>query len=447
MPSAEMTLLIFSDASFHNFQRKYFMNDSLLKIDYTKFQLGNGLEVILYPDTTLPTVAVNIWYRVGSANERPGKTGFAHLFEHMMFQGSENIPKEGHFKYIQEAGGTLNGSTSIDRTNYYESLPANSLELALWLESDRMGFMLPGLTQEKLDNQKEVVMNERRQRYENQPYGLTWEILFSNLYSNDHPYSWPTIGWMEDIKKFELDDVKNFFKKYYSPNNASLVIGGNFKIDEAKELVEKYFGGIQSGDEVLPVEAPVQKLIENKLVIQEDNVQLPRIHFAWHSDKMFGEDDAVLDILADVLSSSKNSRLQKNLLYDKQIAQDASAFQYSAKLNGSFIIFSTAKPGITLDEIKKEIFAEIEQLIKYGITDEELLRAKNGIKSSYIYSLQKIDTVVDHLNHYNYFLNEPDSFLFDIDRYEKVTAEKVKQAAEKYLNKQYVELRVIPKSN
>jgi len=421
------------------------MTNNILKIDYSKFLLDNGLEVILYPDASLPTVAVNIWYRVGSANERPGKTGFAHLFEHMMFQGSENVPKERHFKYIQEAGGTLNGSTSIDRTNYYESLPAESLELALWLESDRMGFMLPGLTQEKLDNQKDVVMNERRQRYENQPYGLTWEILFSNLYSNDHPYSWPTIGWMDDIKKFELDDVKNFFKKYYSPNNATLVIGGNFKIEEAKELVTKYFGDIPKNSGIDKVAAPPQNLTENKLVIHEDNVQLPRIHFAWHSDKMFGDDDASLDILADILSSSKNSRLQKALLFDKQIAQDVSAFQYSAKLGGSFIIFATAKPGVALELIKKDILGEIERLIKEGILDDELTRSKNSIKSNYIYSLQKLDTVVDNINHYNYFLNEPDSFVYDIARYEKVTTEKVRDTAKKYLQKPFVELQIIPK--
>jgi zinc protease len=421
------------------------MVNNLLRIDYKKYQLENGLEVILYQDKNLPTVSVNIWYRVGSANEKPGKTGFAHLFEHMMFQGSENVPKEAHFRFIQEAGGTLNGSTSIDRTNYYESLPAESLELALWLESDRMGFMLPGLTQEKLDNQKDVVMNERRQRYENQPYGLTWEILFSNLYSNDHPYSWPTIGWMEDIKKFELDDVINFFRKYYVPNNAALVIGGNFEIDEAKKLVEKYFGRIPKGNTILDISFPQQKTTENKKIIHEDNVQLPRIHLAWHSDKMFGEDDASLDILADILSSSKNSRLLKNLLFDKTIAQDVSAFQYSAKLNGSFIIASTAKPGIPLEEIKREIFFEIEKIIKDGITEEELLRAINAVKSSYIYSLQRLDTIVDHINHYNYFLSEPDSFVFDIERYEEVTAEMVKQTAKRYLLNPYVELHIIPK--
>lgn len=422
------------------------MKKELLKTNYEKYSLANGLEVILYQDNSLPTVSINIWYRVGSANEKRGKTGFAHLFEHMMFQGSQNVPKEGHFKYIQEAGGTLNGSTSIDRTNYYESVPANYLELILWLESDRMGFLLPALTQDKLDNQKEVVMNERRQRYENQPYGLSWEILFSNLFSSDHPYSWPTIGWMEDIAKFELDDVRNFFRTYYAPNNASLVLGGNFEIDNAKNLIEKYFGGIQKSDFIPQVVAPTQTLTENKKIIHKDNIQLPRIYLAWHSDKAFDKHDAALDILADILTGTKNSRLQKNLLFDNQIAQDVSSFQYSARLAGSFIIIATAKPGIELENLKSEIFGEIFNLINNGLTEEELIRSKNSIKSSYIYSLQKLDSIVDHLNHYNFFLNEPDSFLFDINRYEKVTANDVISAAKMFLSKPYVELNIIPKS-
>lgn len=418
-----------------------------LKIFYQKYTLPNGLEVILYQDKSLPTVSINIWYKVGSANEKPGKTGFAHLFEHMMFQGSQNIPKEGHFKYIQEAGGTLNGSTSIDRTNYYESVPANYLELILWLESDRMGFLLPALTQDKLYNQKDVVMNERRQRYENQPYGLAWEILFSNLYSNGHPYSWPTIGWMEDISKFELDDVRNFFRTYYAPNNASLVLGGNFEIENAKELIEKYFGEIPRVDSIPQVPAPSQKLTGNKIIIHEDNVQLPRIYLGWHSDKAFDRYDASLDILADILTGTKNSRLQKNLLFDNQIAQDVSSFQYSARLSGSFIIISTAKPDVDIQNIKKEIFSEVNNLISQGVSENELQRSKNSIKSSYIYSLQKLDTIIDHMNHYNFFLNEPDSFGFDINRYESVTKEDVTAAAEKFLTKPFIELIVKPKSS
>ncbi|MHB8906464.1 MAG: M16 family metallopeptidase [Melioribacteraceae bacterium] len=422
------------------------MTKNLLKIDYEKYSLANGLQVILYPDQSFPLVAVNVWYRVGSANEKPGKTGFAHLFEHMMFQGSQNIPKEGHFRYVQEAGGSLNGSTSIDRTNYFETVPANYFELPLWLESDRMGFMIPGLTQEKLDNQKDVVMNERRQHYENQPYGLAWEKLFSNLFSSDHPYSWPTIGWMEDIAKFDLGDVKEFFNTYYCPNNATLVVGGNFNVPKTKDLIEKYFGSIPKGNTPPEVKTSRQYLSQTKKIILEDNVQLSRIYLAYHTEKAFSANDAALDILSDILTSSKNARLQKSLVFEKQIVQDISSFQYSAKLDGSFIIVSTAKPGIELEVIKKEIEDEITNLISNGITDDELMRAKNSLKSSYIYSLQKLDLIVDHLNHYNYFLNEPDSFVFDLSRYENVTKEEVVEAAKKYLLNHHVELNVIPKN-
>ncbi len=420
-------------------------NNSLFNFSYVKYKLDNGLDVILYQDKSLPTVAVNIWYRVGSANETQGKTGFAHLFEHMMFQGSKHIPKEGHFHYIQEAGGTLNGSTSHDRTNYYETLPSNYLELALWLESDRMGFLLPALTQEKLDNQKEVVMNERRQRYENQPYGISWEILFSNLYSENHPYHWPTIGWMKDIEKYELEDVKNFFKKYYAPNNASLVIGGNFEIDEAKKLVHQYFDEIPAGEKVNPVFSPEQNIIESKLITHEDNVQLSRIYLAWHTVKIFDEDDTSIDLLSEILSGGKNSRLNKSLVFEKQIAQDINAFQYNGKLGGSFIIISTAKPNIKIEELKHEIFSEIESLITHGITDEELIKAKNQIKSSFIYSLQKLNNVVDYLNFYNFHVNEPNYFQNDLNELEKVTKEDVINVAKKYLSQKFIQLNIIPK--
>lgn len=422
------------------------MTKNLLKIDYEKYSLTNGLQVILYPDQSFPLVAVNVWYRVGSANEKPGKTGFAHLFEHMMFQGSQNIPKEGHFRHIQEAGGSLNGSTSIDRTNYFETVPANYFKLPLWLESDRMGFMLSGLTQEKLDNQKEVVMNERRQHYDNQPYGLAWEKLFSNLFSADHPYSWPTIGWMEDIAKFELEYVKKFFRTYYTPNNASLVVGGNFEIERTKDLIEKYFGEIQAGNSVPEISSSKQVVTETKKIILEDEVQLSRIYLAFHTEKAFSRNDASLDLLSDILTSAKNARLQKSLVFEKQIVQEISSFQYSAKLDGSFIIVATAKPGVSLETIKKEIENEISKLITGGITEDEMTRAKNSLKSSYIYSLQKLDLIVDHLNHYNFFLNEPDSFVFDLSRYENVTREQVIDAAKKYLLNAHVELNVIPKT-
>lgn len=416
-----------------------------LNLTCTKGKLKNGLEYILYQDRFLPLVSVNIWYKVGSAYETKGKTGLAHLFEHMMFQGSENVPKEMHFRYIQEAGGTLNGSTSTDRTNYYEKLPSNNLELALWLESDRMGYFLPTLTQEKLDNQKDVVKNERLERYDNQPYGLAWEILNSNLYPENHPYSWSTIGFLKDIESYNLDDVKNFFKKYYSPNNACIVVAGDFEIDNAVRLIETYFGSIKQFNSDDQPKVIQTNLKENILVEHKDNVQLDRIYLAWHSDLIFGKDDSSLEVAADILTGSKNSRLYKKLVFDLQIAQDVSAFQYSGKFGGQFMVISTARPGVKLDDIKNIILEEIHKISTGEVSDKELEKSKNGIKAQFIYAMQNLDTIADYLNSYNYHLNEPNSFEYDLNRYNSVDKTSIVTAAKNYLTKPFVELRINPK--
>ncbi len=421
--------------------------EDILDINYKKFTLKNGLEVILYKNESFPTVAVNIWYKVGSANERPDKTGFAHLFEHMMFQGSENVPKEKHFKYIQEVGGNLNGSTSMDRTNYYETLPSDSLELALWLESDRMGFLLSSLTKEKLENQKDVVMNERRQNYDNQPYGLAWEILFANLFPENHPYHWPTIGWMKDIENFELTDVKEFFSNYYSPNNASLVIGGSFDEIEATRLIKKYFEDIPSRKKIKAIKTHTVKLESIKKIIHEDNVQLSRLYLAWHSDKGYGKYDAAMDILADLLTGSKSSRLYQQLVHNLQIAQDVSAFQYSAKYNGTFFIVITAQQSADIEELKEKTLQILNEIIENGITNLELEKAVNSYKSSYIYSLQNLHNLTNQINNYNCNLNEPNSFVYDIKRYTNLAEEDIVEAAKKYLTKNYIQLNIIPKEN
>lgn len=415
-----------------------------LNLNCTKGKLKNGLEYILYQDRTVPLVAVNIWYKVGSAYETKGKTGLAHLFEHMMFQGSENVAKEMHFRYIQEAGGTLNGSTSIDRTNYYEKLPANSLELAFWLESDRMGFFLPALTQEKLDNQKDVVKNERLERYDNQPYGLAWELINTNLYPEGHPYSWSTIGFLKDIESYTLEDVQNFFKKYYSPNNACLVVTGDFEYQQTTDLIEKYFGSISPFESNHKPQKIEFELKENILIEHKDNVQLDRIYLAWKSDIIFSEDDAALEVLADILCGSKNSRLYKKLVFDLQIAQDVTAFQYSGKFGGQFMIISTARPGVNLDQIKEIIFEEINTIVNEFVSDKELEKSKNGIKAQFVYAMQNLDTIADYLNHYNYHLNEPNSFEYDLNRYTSVDKNAIQNSA-KYLNKPFVELRITPK--
>lgn len=418
-----------------------------LNLNCHKGKLKNGLQYILYPDKTVPLVSVNIWYKVGSGYEVKGKTGLAHLFEHMMFQGSENVAKEMHFRYIQEAGGTLNGSTSTDRTNYYEKLPANSLELALWLESDRMGYFLPALTNEKLENQKDVVKNERLERYDNQPYGLAWELINKNLYPDTHPYSWPTIGFLKDIESYSIEDVRNFFKKYYSPDNACLVIAGDFEIQSTIDLIEKYFSSIPNFESAYEPELVTFELKENILIEHKDNVQLERIYLAWKSDIIFGKDDASLEVLADILCGSKNSRLYKKLVFDLQIAQDVTAFQYSGKFAGQFMIISTARPGVKLDQIKDIIFDEIKTVSGKFAVDKELEKSKNGIKAQFVYGMQNLDTIADYLNHYNYYLNEPNSFEFDLSRYTSIDKNSIKEAAGRFLTKPFVELRISPKGN
>lgn len=423
------------------------MNE-ILNINSEKYKLSNGMEIILSEDHSVPIVSLNIWYKVGSAYEEKNKTGLAHLFEHMMFQGSENVEKGMHFKLIQEAGGTLNGSTSFDRTNYYEKVPSNFLELILWLESDRMSNLLNALNEEKLKNQIDVVKNERLERYENQPYGLAWEKLLSNLFPEDHPYHWPTIGWMDDILNYNLSDVKSFFNQYYQPSNASLVLVGDFEMNKAKALIEKYFSDIQSFNQQSDAKVIENtSLNETKKIIHYDNVQLERIYLAWHSDKYFSNDDASLDLLSHILSGSKNSRLQKKLIYEEELVQDVNVFNISAKYGGFFVITATAKPNISLDKIQDEIFLEIKKLINEGISLEELDRAKNVVKSSFIYSLQSLDILADQFNNYNFYLGEPNSFSYDLLRYQKVSKEKIEAVIENYLTKNYVELRIIPKKN
>jgi zinc protease len=417
---------------------------NLLDLDYEKYRLENGLEVILHQNNFHPLVSVNIWYKAGSSNEKKGKTGIAHLFEHMMFQGSENVPKEMHFRYIQEAGGSLNGSTSFDRTNYYEKVPSNFLELILWLESDRMSMLLPSLTQEKLNNQIDVVRNERLERYDNQPYGLAWEIIIKNLYPEGHPYSWPTIGHLDDMNSYSLEDVTDFFNKYYSPSNACLTIAGNFDKENAKGLVEKYFSDIESLNiPEMPI-IPSVNLEIDKVLMRKESVQLERLYLAWPTEKAFAQFDSSLDIIGDILSGSKNARLYKSLVYEKEIAQDISAYQYSGKYAGHFMIIATAKPNVELSILKEEIFKELDNIAANGVTQKEITRSKNGIKSSFIYSMQNIESLADQLNFYNYFLGEPNSFNFDLSRYEKTTEDNVKECLNKYFKKSHVELHISP---
>ena len=409
--------------------------DDLPELKFEKYTLPNGLDVILHEDHSIPVVAVNVWYHVGSKNEKPGRTGFAHLFEHMMFQGSEHhnvMFDEGIDKY----GGSNNGSTGDDRTNYWENVPSNYLEKALWLEADRMGYLLPAVTQERLDNQRSVVMNEKRQNYDDQPYGKVGGVIREMMYPSDHPYSWQPIGKMEDLAAASLEDVKGFFREYYTPNNASLCIAGDFDPAQAKAWVEKYFGTIPPGPPVDRFEHWVPVLTEEVRVSLEDKVQLPRLYMAWHTPPYYAPGDAEFDLLAGILASGKSSRLYKSLVYDKQIAQSVSAYQASREIGSSFHVTITAKEGHTLGEIEREVNRIMDDLLVNGFTDEELIRAKTGWEAGFVRQLQKIGGFggrADILNAYNTYLGDPGNLRWDKDRYANATAEGIMSYARKYL--------------
>ncbi len=420
---------------------------SLPELKFEKYKLPNGLEVILHEDHSIPMVAVNVWYHVGSKNEKPGRTGFAHLFEHMMFQGSKHHDKE-YFEPLQKVGGAINGSTNEDRTNYWENVPSNQLELALWLEADRMGFLLPAMTQEKLDNQRDVVKNERRQGLENQPYAKAYDLLPTLLYPKDHPYSWPVIGSMADLSAASLEDVSEFFKTYYAPNNASLCIAGDFDPADAKKLVEKYFSAIPAGPPVDRLEAWRPQLEGIRRAVQEDQVSLPRLFMAWHSPAWYTEGDAEMDILAGILTFGKTSRLYKALVYDQQIAQDVTAAQFSQEIGSIFLIQATAREGHTLDELEKAIDAELNKLFATGISAQELTQMQNTSEAQFVRSLALVGGFggrADRLNEYNVLLGDPGKLKWDMERYQRISAASVQREAKQSLElNRRVILQVVP---
>ncbi|MBA2340133.1 MAG: insulinase family protein, partial [Pyrinomonadaceae bacterium] len=408
---------------------------ALPEIKFTEYKLKNGLRVILHEDHSVPIVGVNLWYHVGSKNEVQGRTGFAHLFEHMMFQGSKNYDDD-YFKPIQEAGGTLNGSTDPDRTNYWEVVPSNFLELAIFMEADRMGVLLDVLNDAKLANQRDVVKNEKRQNYDNRPYGLVGARINEILYPESHPYHWLTIGSLDDLTNASLDDVKGFFRRFYTPNNASLCIAGDFNPQQARQWVEKYFGPVASGPAVAKVNPAQPRLDGERREEMQDRVALPRLYMVWHSMPQYTPDEPSADTLATILGGGKSSRLYKALVYDRQIAQDVSAFNGSQELAGTFRITATAKPGKTLAELEKAINEEIERIKKESPTTEELSRAYNAREAAFVYSLQTIGGFGgrnDQLNQYATFVGQPGYFQQDLARYSRVTADDAKRVANQYL--------------
>jgi zinc protease len=405
--------------------------EKLPEIPFEKYTLPNGLQVILHEDHTVPNVTINVWYHVGSKNEKRGKTGLAHLFEHLMFGGSQHFgdPTPLH----ESLGGDNNASTAEDRTNYFEFLPSNCLELGLWLEADRMGFLLPGLTQEEVNTQKDVVKNERRERIDNQPYAKEYELQLTALYPSDHPYSWPVIGSMEDLSGATIDDARDFFKTYYAPNNASLCVAGDFKSAEVKGLIEKYFGTIPPGTPISRMEAWMPKLDGVKRITAQDKVALPRLYLSWLTPAYYAPDDAELDMLASVLGSGKTSRLYKTLVYDLQIAQDVSVSQDSKELCSSLDITITAKPGHTLEEIEKTVDGIIADVRDKGVTAAELTRAQNDYEADFVRGLQQVSRLADRLNEYNTYIGDPGKFQWDLDRHTSVTPADLQRVAREYL--------------
>ena len=418
-----------------------------IDLPYSKRTLANGLDVIVHEDHHVPIVAVNIWYHVGSKNERPGRTGFAHLFEHLMFEGSEHH-NTGYFPPLQQAGASLNGSTNTDRTNYWEVVPTSAIDRALWMESDRMGYLLPALTRERFETQRDVVLNERRQNYENRPYGMAIMALTAALYPPDHPYSWTTIGSADDIRAMQLEDVQAFFRTYYHPSNASLVLAGDIETPRAFELAEQYFGGLQPGSPPLPVIATASLSREQRLVL-EDRVELPRLYIAWLSPAMFAADDAELDLAADLLANGKTSRLYRTLVYDRRIALDVSAHQHSRELGSFFLLAATAAPGHSLADIHAEIDAELDRVSANGPTDDEMERALAQAEAQFMYRLQTVGGFggkSDQLNAYNVLCGNPGFFTADLDRYRRATHDSVRSAAARFLRRDArVVLSVIPR--
>jgi zinc protease len=419
-----------------------------LEVPYERFVLPNGLNVILHEDHTTPTVSVNVYYHVGSGREKPGRTGFAHLFEHIMFEGSGHVPEGAFDNWLEAAGASNNGSTNPDRTNYYEDLPSNALELALFLESDRMGYLLDAMSPEKVDGQRDVVKNERRQSYENRPYGLASEIIAANLYPPDHPYHWTTIGSMADLSAASYEDVVEFFSTWYVPANASLSIAGDIDIEETKALVEKWFSDVPAGAPVPPADAGVAFLTEEKRLVHEDRVSLPRLYMTWLSPAYYAPGDAELDVLGDVLAGGKTSRLYQRLVYELQIAQNVFAYQSSRMLGSQFAIVATARAGHDLDELEAVIQEEIDRIKNEPPSGREVARVVNQIEASRLDGLERIGGFggkADRLNAYYMYTGNPDYFNEDLQRYRALDPIDIQAVAQTWLRDDgRVVLSVVP---
>jgi zinc protease len=408
-----------------------------LDVPFRQFNLPNGLHVILHEDHTVPLVTVNVWYHVGSAREKPGRTGFAHLFEHLMFMGSAHAKYGAFDQLLEAAGGTNNASTAEDRTNYYIDVPSNALDLALFLESDRMAYLLDAMSPKTVDAQRDVVKNERRQSYENAPYGMSSIEIAQMLYPQGHPYRWPTIGYMEDLTAASYQDVVDFFKMYYQPANASLVVAGDIDVARTRAAVEKWFTDVKPGAApVPPIDYPHPNLTEIKKKTIQDRVQLPRLYLTWITPSHFEPGDAELDVLSLLLAGGKNSRLYKRLVYDLQIAQDVAAFQASKALNSEYQIIVTARPTASIDRIRAIVDEEIAKIQQSPPTDREFTRAINQIEASFYDRMERVGDfggVGDQLNGHYFATGNPGYFNEDLARYRALSAVDIQAMAARFL--------------
>ncbi len=414
-----------------------------LRVPYTLDTLPNGLTLIVHEDHSVPIVTTNVWFHVGSGDEKVGRTGFAHLFEHLMFMGSQNAPYPQFDRLLEAAGANNNGSTTEDRTNYYEAGPSSSLKLMLWLEADRLGWLLPTMDKPKVDVQRDVVKNERRQSYENQPYGMVADYQPKLMYPAGHPYSWPVIGSMADLSAASVDDVKDFFRQYYAPNNATLVVAGDVKADEVRALVRQYFSDIPRGPAIeRPTPAPF--VVHDTAVTLEDRVQLARLYLNWHTVKSTDADAAALQVAGYVLAGSRTSRLTQALVYRGEIATAVQAYNDAKRLDGDFNIVATARPGVALDTLQTVIDQNVQRLVAEGPTGRELDQARNAIEASFLRSIQTVSGKADQLNEYYYQTGNPDGFQDDLDKLRAVTAADIQRVVRKYLQAPRVTISVVP---
>jgi zinc protease len=417
-----------------------------MHLPFTKTTLPNGLDVIVHEHHSSPLVAVSVWYHVGSKNERRGLTGLAHLFEHLMFEGSAHHPT-GYFEPLQEAGAAVNGSTSTDRTNYWEVVPKPAMRRALWMEADRMGWLLPALTPARFETQRNVVLNERRQSYENRPYGLASFALHQELFPYEHPYSWPTIGEPADLHAASIDDARDFFERYYHPGNASVAVVGDVASAEAIDLVTELFGEIPGGPPVAPVARTPVPARAGRLVL-EDRVPLARLYLAWPTPALFEEGDAELDLTSDILAGGRTSRLYERLVHERRVATELASAQTSRELGGLFQILATAAPGHTLADLEAAIHEELHRFIGGGPTDDEMIRGRAQAEAAFVYRLESLGGFggkADQLNAYNTYKGTPDWFASDLQRYQSSTPAGLQAAARRWLDPaQALALSVVP---